>query len=212
MSASSPRSRTSSMIARTARVDVLGDLALAPRAAPRSALRNRGSAVSRRIAIEALRRGRGAARAASTRPARDRSAAPPALHREPDRRAAGEIEHHVAGRRVARLEADGQELQHRVAGVAVDADRLHLFDAREMQRRAAALVVALPPRAAGRRSPRRSGSSPSDEVLLARQPVDVLDLAGRRPAHARRGWRGPPRRARSGEGGRRPAWLVRRRS
>ena len=48
------------------------------------------------------------------------------LDGEADRCAAGEIEHDLARRALARLEADGEELQHGVLDFAVDAGRLHL--------------------------------------------------------------------------------------
>ena len=119
---------------------------------------------------------------------------------------------HIAGRRVARLEADGQQLQHGVAAVAVDADRLHLFDAREMQRRAAALVVALPPASRSAPSPRRSGSSRTTKRFSRAQPARCPPTFRTASWHMR-GEDGEIFRVErdQAQGGRRPAWLIRRR-
>ena len=128
-----------------------------------------------------------------------------ALHRKPDRGAAGEVEHDIAGRLVARLEADGEEVQHGVAG------RRGRSPTTAPSRRAR---NAAPSGGAGSRASARSRSAAAsqtkrfignDEALLARHPAHVLDLQDGVLAHARRGWRGLPRRARPGARGRRPA-------
>ena len=59
---------------------------------------------------------------------------------EPDGAAAGKIELDMAGRRVGLGEADGQQFEHAVDGIGVDAGGLHGGDAVEMQRGALALA------------------------------------------------------------------------
>ena len=140
-----------------------------PRAAPRNAPRNRdrtgGASSPPRLApsprpAQAVSSvgGKVVARPRGRRPGRrrDRRAAPRCTRRSiRSIAAAGKEERDVAGRRIGRLEADGEQLEHRVGPVAPEVAALRRGDPVEDQGAPPALVDLV---VVAVHSPRRSGS------------------------------------------------------